>query len=55
MITTQRVIIYRIDDDSDEVNFEIIDSYDFSTPMIVVPIGLYNSLKGLLKHFFFHR
>ncbi|CAF0952993.1 unnamed protein product [Adineta steineri] len=38
MITTQRVIIYRIDDDPDLFNFEIIDSYDFNTSMAVIPI-----------------
>ena len=38
MITTQRVIIYRIDNDSDGSNFEILNSYDFSTSMTVVPI-----------------
>ncbi len=38
MITTQRVIIYRIDDDG--FNFEILDRYDFNTSMTVLPIGL---------------
>ncbi len=41
MITTQRVIIYRTDDDPDLFNFEIINSYDFSTSMTVIPIGLF--------------
>ena len=39
MITTQRVIIYRIDDD-DGFKFEILNSYDFNTSMTVLPIGL---------------
>ncbi|CAF3844146.1 unnamed protein product [Rotaria sordida] len=39
MITTQRVIIYqRIGDEPDIFKFEIINSYDFSTSMTVVPI-----------------
>ena len=41
MITNQRVFVYRtIDDESDSLNFEIINSYDFSTAMKVMPIGL---------------
>ena len=39
MITTQCVIIYRTDDDPETFNFEIINSYDFSTSMSVIPIG----------------
>ncbi|UJR20376.1 hypothetical protein I4U23_023508 [Adineta vaga] len=38
MITTQRVIMYRTDDNPDFFSFEIIYSYDFNTPMTVNPI-----------------
>ena len=39
MITTQRVLLYQIDDDSDASNFELLTSYDFHTPMTILPIG----------------
>ncbi|CAF1027739.1 unnamed protein product [Adineta ricciae] len=38
MITTQRVIIYRTDDNPDVCSFEIINSYDFDISMTVIPI-----------------
>ncbi len=41
MITTQRVILYRINDDPDVFQFEILNSYDFNTSMTIVPIGLF--------------
>ncbi len=42
MITTQRVILYRIDDDPDVFKFEIVNSYEFNkTPMTIDPIGLF--------------
>lgn len=52
MITTQRVILYRIDDDSDVFKFEILNSYDFNTSMTIDPIGLYLILQNLKIVFF---
>ncbi len=39
MITTQRVILYRIVDNPDTSEFEILNSYDFNTAITVLPIG----------------
>lgn len=50
MITTQRVILYRIDDDD---KFEIVNSYDFNTSMTVVPIGLFRIFVFLKFCFYF--
>ncbi len=41
MITTQRVILYRIVDDPDIFEFEILNSYNFNTTMTSVAIGLF--------------
>jgi hypothetical protein len=35
MITTQRIILYRTDDDP----YEILHSYDFTSSMTIRPIG----------------
>jgi hypothetical protein len=42
MITTQRVILYRIVDDPDTFEFEILNSYDFNTAITILPFGLFN-------------
>ncbi len=47
MITTQRVILYRIADDSDAFKFEILNTYDFDTPMNIDPIGLFSIFQNI--------
>ena len=37
MITTERVILYQIDQ-SEPDEFEILNSFDFHTPVVVIPL-----------------
>lgn len=40
MLTNQRAIIYRkIDNESDEETYEILNNYDFNVPMVVSLVG----------------
>lgn len=50
MVTTQRLIIYQIEDDD---KFEILHSYDFNTSMAVVPTGLFFIVQNLFSRIFF--
>ncbi len=52
MITTQRVILYRIADDSDASKFEILNTYDFDTLKNIVPSGLFSIFSKFLKFFY---
>ena len=40
MITSERVILYQTDE-SDPDQFQILRSYDFHTPLILLPNGLF--------------
>lgn len=40
MVTSERVILYQTDD-SEPDQFHIIHSYDFHTPLVILPNGLF--------------